>query len=82
LVAHSPPLPGARQLDNKFASGIILENPADKAELQRTGLPGPAIAVITGMRKPWRTVFSQADYAHVRDLGESYRITFPRRIVT
>lgn len=45
-------------------------------------MPGPAIAVITGMRKPWKTVFSEADYDHVRELGESYRKTFPRRIAS
>lgn len=37
----------------------ILEN-ADDAVLAQRGLPGPAIAVITGLRKPWRTVFAQA----------------------
>lgn len=66
----------------QFRLFCILENSADKTELEKTGLPGPAIAVITGMRKPWRTVFSESDYDHVRELGESYRNTFPRRIVT
>jgi len=66
----------------QFRLFCILERSADEVELQRTGLPGPAIAVITGTRKPWRTVFSEADYDHVRELGESYRNAFPRRIVT
>jgi hypothetical protein len=66
----------------QFRLFCILENPADNTELKKSGLPGPAIAVITGMRKPWRTVFSEGDYDRVRRLGESYRNTFPRQIVT
>jgi hypothetical protein len=46
------------------------------------GLPGPAIAVITGLRKPWRTVFTEADYLRVRSLGDDYRQCDPRRIAT
>lgn len=41
-------------------------------ELARRGLPWSAIAVITGLRKPWRTVFSERDY----------RRNHPRRIAT
>lgn len=66
----------------QFRLFCILENPTNTAELQRMGLPGPAIAVLTGMRKPWRTAFSDADYNHVRELGASFRGTFPRRIMT
>lgn len=39
-----------------------------------------AIAVIAGMRKPWRTVFSDRDYKYVRDLGAEHQSNFPRRI--
>lgn len=35
----------------QFRLFCILEN-AEKSELERRGLPGPAIAVITGLRKP------------------------------
>jgi len=63
----------------QFRLFCILEN-ADAEELQRPGLPGPAIAVITGMRKPWMTTFGSADYAAVRALGDDYRSTAPRRI--
>jgi hypothetical protein len=70
--------PGREQ----FRLFCILERPGDQAERDRTGLPGPVIAVIAGMRKPHRTVFGGADYRHVRDLGEAYRRTFPRKIVT
>jgi len=45
------------------------------------GLPGPAIAVIAGMRKPWKTAFTEVDYARVRDMGSAYRASLPRRIV-
>jgi len=44
------------------------------------GLPGPALAVICGMRKPFRTVFSHQDYAGVRELGAAYLAASPRRI--
>ena len=66
----------------QFRLFCILENPGDSVVLQKTGLPGPSIVVLTGMRKPWKTVFRAADYAHVRRLGDLYRNTFPRRIVT
>ena len=57
----------------------LLEN-GDQEELGRRGLSGPAIAVITGMRKAHRTVFSERDYAAVRRLGGEYAARFPRRV--
>lgn len=69
--------PGREQ----FRLFCLLENAAAE-ELGRRGLPRPAIAVITGMRKPWRTVFSERDYKSVRDLGDEYRRNYPRRIAT
>lgn len=69
--------PGREQ----FRLFCLLEN-ATPDELARRGLPRPAIAVITGMRKPWRTTFSKRDYALVRELGEDHRQNFPRRIAT
>lgn len=59
----------------------LLEN-ADDDELLRRGLSKPAIAVITGMRKPWRTKFSERDYRRVRQLGEEHKANYPRRIAT
>src|SRR5262245_11759692 len=59
--------PGREQ----FRLFCILEN-ADAATLAQRGLPGPAIAVITGLRKPWRTAFAEADYRQVRALGTAY----------
>jgi hypothetical protein len=59
----------------------LLENGNPK-ELAKRGLPGPAIAVITGMRKPWRTAFSDRDYKRVRDLGADHQRNYPRRIAT
>jgi hypothetical protein len=56
-----------------------LENGTDD-ELRRRGFTRPAIAVITGMRKPNRTVFSGGDYAAVRALGDDHRSNYPRRI--
>lgn len=57
----------------------LLEN-ADPAELRRRGLPGPAIAVMTGLRKPWRRAFSERDYRAVRVLGDDHKANLPRRI--
>jgi hypothetical protein len=38
----------------------------------------PILAVITGMSKPVRTTFSDADYAQVRELGDEYFSRNPR----
>lgn len=46
------------------------------------GLRGPAIAVITGMRKKTGTVFSDRDYAKVRQLGSEHIAQAPRRIAS
>lgn len=63
----------------QFRLFCILEN-ASSDELTRRGLDGPAIAVITGLRKPWRTAFDARDYRGVRDLGDNYESTIPRMI--
>ena len=69
--------PGREQ----FRLFCLLDN-APAEELGRRGLSRPAIAVITGMRKPWRTTFSERDYRQVRALGNDYRQSCPRRIAT
>jgi hypothetical protein len=69
--------PGREQ----FRLFCLLENGTGK-ELARRGLPRPAIAVITGMRKPWRTVFAERDYQRVRELGTGHQRNYPRRIAT
>ena len=56
-----------------------LENGAAE-ELGKRGLKRPAIAVITGMRKPWRTTFSEGEYQRVRALGNEHEQNYPRRI--
>lgn len=63
----------------QFRLFCILEN-AEPKELRRRGLSGPAIAVITGLRKRWMTTFSEADYRRVRRLGDEYLVTTPRRL--
>lgn len=63
----------------QFRLFCILEN-GTPTELTRRGLARPAIAVITGMRKPWMTAFSERDYAAVRRMGDEHRSQFPRRI--
>ncbi|MDQ2816404.1 MAG: hypothetical protein M3Z75_32335 [Actinomycetota bacterium] len=69
--------PGREQ----FRLFCLLENGTD-GELARRGFPRPVIAVITGLRKPWRTVFSECDYQRVRELGNEHRRNYPRRIAT
>jgi hypothetical protein len=64
-----------------FRLFCILENSSDPIELERRGLPRPAIAVITGMRKPFKTTFSEQEYEEVRALGMAYLSEYPRRIV-
>lgn len=46
----------------------------------KCGLGGPSIVVITGMMKDYLTVFSEAEYAQVRELGDEYRERKPRSI--
>lgn len=63
----------------QFRLFCILENGAEE-DLGSLGLDGPAIAVITGMRKPVGKLFSDREYARVRELGGRYRQAVPRRI--
>lgn len=65
----------------QFRLFCVLEN-AEPDELARRGLDRPAIAVIAGLRKPWRTTFTDGDYRAVRRLGEDHRATYPRRVAT
>jgi hypothetical protein len=67
--------PGRKQ----FRLFCVLEN-ADKDELERRGLERPAIAVIAGLGKPWRTTFDDRDYRAVRTLGDDHTSHYPRRI--
>jgi hypothetical protein len=69
--------PGREQ----FRLFCLLENGASE-ELAKRGLKRPAIAVITGMRKPWRTTFSEREYQRVRALGNEHQQNYPRRIAT
>lgn len=61
-----------------FRVFCVLEN-GSADELTRRGLEHPAIAVITGMRKPNRTPFSTAEYSAIRALGDDHKAQFPRR---
>jgi hypothetical protein len=47
----------------------------------RLGLGGPSLVVITGMEKPFRTVFNERDYARVRQLGNEYQARVPRSVL-
>jgi hypothetical protein len=44
------------------------------------GQPKPLLTVIYGLDKPFRTELSDADYRHVRDLGEEYLRRNPRSL--
>ena len=65
----------------QFRLFCLLENGSDE-ELQRRGLVRPAIAVIDGRRKPWRTTLGARDYRQVKRLGEDHQRQYPRRIAT
>jgi Txe/YoeB family toxin of Txe-Axe toxin-antitoxin module len=58
----------------------LLDN-GSAAELAERGFDEPQIAVINGMVKNHLTEFSDAEYRKsVRNLGDDYRTTVPRRI--
>lgn len=58
----------------------VLDNGTPE-ELAQRGFDRPQIAVINGMVKPNAGLFSDAEYRkNVRDLGDDYRATMPRRI--
>jgi hypothetical protein len=63
----------------QFRLFCLLEN-GSREELTRRGLPGPAIAVITGMSKSWRTTFSEREYQCVREFADEHRRNYPRII--
>lgn len=63
----------------QFRLFCLLDNAAED-ELARRGLAGPAITVITGLQKPWRTAFDERDYRAVRVLGDDHTSNYPRRI--
>jgi hypothetical protein len=65
----------------QFRLFCLLENGTSE-ELVKRGLPRPAVAVITGMRKSWRTVFAERDYQRVWELGREHQQNYPRRIAT
>ena len=44
------------------------------------GRPKPLLTVICGLDKPFRTELSDADYQHVRDLGDEYLRRNPRSL--
>ncbi|MGH2865667.1 MAG: hypothetical protein ACRDJX_10530 [Solirubrobacteraceae bacterium] len=69
--------PGREQ----FRLFCLLEN-ADERTLTARGLRRPAIAVMAGMRKKTRTVFSERHYTKIRRLGSDHAAQTPRRIAT
>jgi hypothetical protein len=62
-----------------FRLFCLLENGSPK-ELAVRGLPKPAIAVIAGRRKPFRTELTAGEYALIREMGDEYLAQVPRRI--
>lgn len=44
------------------------------------GLRGPSIVLITGKKKPFRSTFSETDYARVRALGAEFLKRSPRSV--
>jgi hypothetical protein len=50
-------------------------------DYEAKGRDKPLLVVVTGLDKPFRTEFSDADYEAVRALGEEYRKGDPRSVV-
>jgi hypothetical protein len=65
--------PGREQ----FRLFCLLENGTED-DLVTLGLDSPTVVIITGLRKPHRTVFAASDYARVRREGDAYRSQVPR----
>lgn len=49
-------------------------------ETATNGLPGPSLIILGGMTKPYLTVFTTADYARIRALGDEYLNRQPRSV--
>lgn len=74
--------PGDRSARAQYRLFCRLENGTPE-ELAARGFQERQIAVITGMCKPFRTVFSDREYkTNVRALGDDYLATLPRRVAT
>ena len=59
----------------------VLDN-GSPDELAARGLARPALAVVTGLVKPWQTIFKPEDYRRVQRLAADYRSQHPRSIGT
>ncbi len=51
-----------------------------RLDYEAMGLPRPLLRVICGEDKPFRSLLSDADYQHVRDLGAEYLKRNPRSL--
>lgn len=47
---------------------------------EKVGLGGPSLILVTGKAKPFRTVFTKAEYAEVRALGDEFLARNPRSV--
>lgn len=52
-----------------------------KLDYKADGIEKPLLVIIDGLSKPFRTVFSDEDYAAVRGLGDEYFKRNPRSII-
>lgn len=52
-----------------------------RLDYEATGLDKPLLVIIDGRSKPFRSTFSEADYAEVRSYGDEYFKRNPRSIV-
>jgi hypothetical protein len=51
-----------------------------RLDYEAKGQPKPLLVVVCGLDKPFQTQISDADYRHVRDLGEEYLRRNPRSL--
>ena len=51
-----------------------------RLDYEATNRDKPLLVVVAGMSKPFKTTFSDADYADVRALGDEYLARNPRSV--
>ncbi len=79
-------MPGHRQRnrENRHQDRHRTPRPQHPEQAETPKVPGvepkPLLVVICGLDKPFRTELSDADYRHVRDLGEEYLRRNPRSL--
>jgi hypothetical protein len=72
-------VPGSKIVESE-AREMLTNRGQIRRHFNSLTLGGPSIVLLTGMAKGFRTVFSNADYAKVRRLGDEYLSRKPRSV--